>query len=180
MARQSAAKTKASNREGNQRMSARGLRQIYSQKLHPELEQRLDLLMFLREAEYRARSAKGENLPKPTRDELWDEALREFFDVFEKVSNYRFPAPPKIGTRRSFWVDFKYSRRVDDLARRERINASRIVDAAMSDYLSRRIGPTIHESMVQIAKYASAALKTGEKSAAQVIADLIETQHRVK
>jgi hypothetical protein len=170
----------ATNLEGNQRMSARGLRQIYSQKLHSDVEQKIDLLMFLREAEYRARGAKGESLPKPTRDELWDEALKEFFEVFEKVDNYRFPAPPKVGTRRSFWVDFGFSRKVEELAKRERINVARIVDAAMSDYLSRRIGPSIHESMAQIAKHASAAIKTGERSAAQVIAGVIETQRRVK
>lgn len=181
MAKKSARKSGVmSDLEGNQRMSARGLRQIYSQKLHPEVEQKIDLLMFLREAEYRARVAKGEKLMRPTRDELWDEALKEFFEVFEQVDNYRFPAPPKIGTRRSFWVDFQYSRRVDELAKRERINVARIVDAAMSDYLYRRIGPSIHDSMAQIAKHASAALKTGERSAAQVIAALIASQRRVK
>jgi hypothetical protein len=181
VAKKTARKTgSAGNLEGNQRMSARGLRQIYSQKLHPDIEQKLDLLMFLREAEYRAGVARGESLRKPTRDELWDEALREFFEVFASLDNYRFPAPPKVGTRRSFWVAFEYSRRVEELARRERINVARIVDAAMSDYLSRRVGSSIHEVMNQIARCASAALKTSEKSASQVIAGVIATQRRVK
>jgi hypothetical protein len=149
------------------RRSARGIRQIFNQGFSDEVTRGIELLMFLREAAYRSDLSPDRNAAPPSLEELWDAALAEFIAHYHKVPTKSFPAPGVRRVRRPFWVDVGLGQRCRKIAEERGVKTARVVDAAISRYVLRRVGPSMSEAMVRIGLQARKVLAAAERQAKQ-------------
>jgi hypothetical protein len=162
------------------RRSARGMRQIFNQGFSEEVTQGIELLMFLREAAYRREPSPRRKSAPPSLEELWDAALAEFLAQYDKEPATSFPTAGAGRERRPFWVDVELGQRCRKIAEERGVKTARVVDAAISGYVLRRVGPRMNDAMAQIGAQASAILAAAERQARQLGAEKTSRSPREK
>jgi hypothetical protein len=156
------------------------MRQIFNQGFSEEVTHGIELLMFLREAAYRSEAHRRRKTTPPSLEELWDAALAEFLDLYAKVPTASFPAAGAGLERRPFWVDVELGRRCRKIAEERGVKTARVIDAAISGYVLRRLGPRLSEAMTRIGAHASEVLAAAENQAAKLKAQQVVRHRRDK
>jgi hypothetical protein len=118
---------------------ARGLRTLQHQTLPPGTRLAIDTEVWFRALVTAASPTSRRDHRWSTKDHVHDEAINWFLESHAERPFDQYPARRTADEDLTFWVDSKLMERARRMARRDGVKVARLIDAALTNYVKRRV-----------------------------------------